>query len=275
MRLLAVTAVSVFVLVGCASTPSPKPSELMSDVKRVAFVQHGAGPLRTEAAGVDGKTLWGGSNVALQPGTSARADVQGAAAGNVVLLIGGAIAREAMKEDPQLYERTMRGMIGERPISSEISAAVFPEIATAWGTTFQPDSATYLAADVPLATPEGLYAGKAVDADLVIVYSLESMVVMEKFSAGTLFRAVAMLGLGDRNVFPSLNGSLTVFKRDQKGDLRQVWRTKCPMLGYFGSAPDVKWSTLVENPAAAAPLFDAAIPLAIGGCKRAIAARAG
>lgn len=75
-RGLAIILAASIALAGCA-TNAPKPSELNAGIRKVAFVQHGTGPLRYEARAVDGKTFWAGSsNVNFVPATSARADAQ-------------------------------------------------------------------------------------------------------------------------------------------------------------------------------------------------------
>jgi len=266
-------------LAGCASNPpAPKPSELMAGVKRVAFVHHGSGPLRHVVRGVDGKTFWAGAGgVNFVPGSSAPADVRAAGEANLIAVFGGLIALQGIEQDPELYSRTLRGVVGARPVTSEIADAVFPALAASWGTSFQPGTVTHVPADVPLATQAGVYSGPPVDADLVVAYSLDVMLMTEKFGAGSLFKAMATLGMGDREVMPILQSSLTAFKRDDKGVLRQAWKLPCPIhgMGYFSNPAEVKWSALVANPAAGTPLMDHAIPVAIDQCKKAIAENGG
>lgn len=280
MKIHALGAAGLAVLLaGCASNPpAPTPTELMAGVKRVAFVQHGTVPLRQVVRGVDGKTFWAGaSGVQFVPGSSAPADARMAGQANVITAVAGLVAQQSIQQDPEQYARTLRGVIGGRPVTREMADAVFPALATHWGTSFQPGNIAELPADAALVTPTGVYAGPPVDADLVVAYSVDEMMVIEKFGAGSLFKAMATLGLGDREVVPSLQGSLTAFKRDEKGELRQVWKLPCPQqgTGFFGNPVDVRWSELVANPSAGAPLLDHAVPVAIDNCKKAISAKAG
>lgn len=280
MKIRALAAAALVALVaGCASNPpAHKPSELMAGVKRVAFVQHGSGPMRQLVRGVDGKTFWAGSSaVQFVPGSPAPADARVAAQANAFTAVAGLVALHAIEQDPELYPRTVRGVIGGRPVTREIANAVFPVLAASWGTSFEPGTVAELPADVALIKSDGVYGGPTLDADLVVAYSLDEILMIEKFGVGSLFKAMATFGLGDREVVPSLQGSLTAFKRDSKGELRQVWKLACPSQGsgFFGNPVDIKWSALVANPSAGAPLMDHAVPVAIDHCKKAIAANAG
>lgn len=96
---------------------------------------------------------------------------------------------------------------------------------------------------------------------------------MEKLSVGAAFKVMFTFGLGDREIIPILESSVTAFRRD-KGELRQVWRLNCPLTSFAFAPSDVKWSALVDNPALGAPLIDRAVPIAIDNCRNAIAENA-
>jgi hypothetical protein len=76
----------------------------------------------------------------------------------------------------------------------------------------------------------------------------------------------------DRPVIPYIVGVMNAFKRDEKGELRKVWTARCSDHEFL-NAPGVfeQWTVLKESPEKAAPLLDAAVPVAARGCAKTLA----
>ena len=258
-------------LTGCASgPPAPRPSELGANVKSVAFVQYGEEPHRYAIGAVDGKTSWAGPGMEFTPATSSRADVQGAAVATLVSAIGQKIAQDALKEDPDYYTRILMKMVGERKLTSEVAPLVMPEMAAAWGLSSRDIKILRRAKDAPLATQEGNYPGDDPGTDLVLTYEIERLLLSEKPTLSVLFKAVGTAGMYDRPVVPYMLGKMTAFKRNESGQLKQVWTAKCSDFEFLDGVNE-QWVVLKEQPEKAAPVFDSAVLMAAKGCKRTLA----
>lgn len=260
-------ATSVILLAGCAA-PLPKPSELGAGAKTVAFIQHGTEPNKYVVGAVDGKTSWaGGGAPTFTPGSSASIDVGAAAAANIVFAVGQKIAAEAMKDDPEYYIRLLRTMVGERKMTNEVAPRVLPELAASWGFTYNTAQTSVVPNGTPLIDAQGNFNGKDPGTDLVLSYGIEQLMLSEKPTLSVLWKAVGTAGMYDRPVVPYIVGSMTAFKRNDKGELKQVWNARCPDLDFLNAPVSEQFVVLRENPEKAAPVFDAAVPLAAASCK--------
>lgn len=258
---------SIILLAGCAA-PLPKPSELGAGVKTVAFVQHGTEPNRYVIGAVDGKTSWAGGSPTFTPGSSASLDVGVAAGANLVMLIGQKIAEESLKDDPEYYLRLLKKMVGERKMTDEIAPRVLPPLANSWGFTYNPERLTVIPNGTPLIDEQGKFNGKDPGTDLVLAYAIDQLVLSEKPSLSVLWKAVGTAGMYDRPVVPYITGVMTALKRDEKGALKQIWSARCPDFHFLNAPVSEEFVVLKENPEKAAPVFDAAVPIATMSCMK-------
>lgn len=263
---------AAIVLSGCATAPVGKPKELGAGVRSVTLVQHGEEPLRYVVGGVDGKTSWAGGGMAFTPASSARVDAQAALGPNLVFAIGQNIAREAMKDDPDYYARLLTKMIASRKLTNEAAPRVFPELAGAWGVPYDRAAPVQVAAGMDMADAQGRYAGTDPGTDLVLAFGIEQLLLSEKPTLSVLWKAVGTAGMYDRPVIPYIVGTMTAFKRDDRGELKKVWAARCSDAEFL-SAPDVfeQWTVLKDHPEKAAPLLDAAVRVAAQGCGKTLA----
>lgn len=272
-RLCAASA--ALALVGCATAPSmtsDRIAEIRTGVRSVTFVQNGVEPLSYGVGALDGKSSWAGTQIQFQPGTSAKADVQGAAAANLVFAIGGAIARESMKDDPDYYPRLLRELVGERQFASEIAPRVWPAFARAWQVGYDPARVVVVpnAKAVAEKDKEDLYPGEDPGTDLVLMYSLDRFVLSEKPELSVLWKAVVTAGMYDRPVVPYILGRMSAYKRDTDGQLHRIWGGICHDADFLNADFAVQFPLLKAEPQRAGPMFDSAVAMAAETCSKAL-----
>lgn len=273
MKLIAAACLASLALGGCATAPSmtsTQVSELRSKVKSVAFVQNGTIPYQYSVGAVDGKTSWAGPQVGLAPATSAKADVGAAAAANVVFLVGASIAREAMKDDPEYYNRLLKTMVGERQFTSEVAPSVMPLLARAWQVDYDAAKLKVMPNDQLIGDDKGLFKGEDPGTDMVLVFSLPRFTLSEKPEMSVLWKSVVTAGMYERPVVPYITGWMGVYRRDDGGQLRSVWSSVCPDLDFLNAPVSEQFVVLKEAPQKAKPVFDAAIPIAVESCRKAL-----
>lgn len=269
---LAGTALALL-LTGCATTSQITPAqvaEMRVGAKSVAFLQNGTAPHQYLVGAVDGKTSWAGPQVGFSPATSARADVGAAAAANLVSAIGAGIARDAMKEDPDYYNRLLKKMVGERQFTSEIAPGVLPALAKAWQVDYDPARLKVVPNDRLVSDDQGLFKGEDPGTDLVLMFSVPRFMLSEKPQMSVLWKAVVTAGTYDRPVVPYISGLMSVYRRDTAGQLRAVWSAPCPDLDFLNAPVSEEFTVLSEAPEKAGPVFDAAIPIAVESCRKAL-----
>ncbi|HZX30641.1 MAG TPA: hypothetical protein VFF03_04760 [Rhodocyclaceae bacterium] len=266
-------ASAALALVGCATAPpmtADRIAEIRTGVRSVTFVQNGAEPLSYAVGALDGKSSWAGTQIQFQPGTSAKADVQGAAAANLVFAIGGAIARESMKDDPDYYPRLLRELVGERKFANEIAPRVWPTFARAWQVTYDPEKVVVMPTGKDIPEKDDLYVGDDPGTDLVLMYSLDSFMLSEKPEMSVLWKAVFTAGMYDRPVVPYIRSRMLVYKRDTDGRLHRVWGGICYEGDFFNADFAVQFPLLKAEPQRAGPMFDSAVVMAADTCSKAL-----
>lgn len=267
------TASVALALVGCATAPpmnAGRIADIRAGVRSVSFVQNGVEPLTYGVGGLDGKSSWAGPQVYFQPGSSAQADAQGAAAANLVFAIGGAIARESMKDDPDQYPRLLKGLIGERRFTSEIAPRVWPTFARAWQINYDPARVVVVPNEQAVSEKDDLYVGKDPGTDLVLMYSLDRFMLSEKPELSVLWKAIITAGMYDRPVVPYIQGRMSVYKRDADGQLRRIWNGICRDTDFLNADFAVQFPLLKAEPQRAGPMFDAAVEMAASTCSKAL-----
>lgn len=257
-------------IAGCATPFGPaEVTALRNEIKSVTFVQNGTEPARLGVGVVDGKTFWsGGLGVSFRPENPASAaDVKLATNANLVLLAGGLIAKAAMASDPDYYERTVRAVLADRDITSEMAGTVLPEFAGAWGLPFDRKKLQVRrGAPAPLGDGNA-YGGEDPGTDLVLSFTVDQFVINEKPSLKAVGYAFTM-GAGDRQVVPVIGASLAAFRRDANGQLKRIWSQDCMIFHTLMSLPDESFAALAETPAKGKPLIDAAVPEAAKSCAK-------
>jgi len=270
-RLCAASA--ALALAGCAATPpmnASRVAEIRTGVRSVTFVQNGVEPLSYGVGAVDGKSSWAGPQIQFQAGSPAKIDTQAALAANVVFAVGGAIAREAMKDDPDYYPRLLRSLIGERQFTSEVAPRVWPTFARAWQVNYDP--AQVVAVPNAKAVPEkgDLYQGSDPGTDLVLMYSLDRFMLSEKPEISVLWKSVFTAGMYDRPVVPYILGSMSVYKRNAGGQLQRIWDGICSDMDFLNADFAVQFPLLKAEPQRAGPMFDSAVVMAADTCSKAL-----
>jgi hypothetical protein len=267
------TAAAGLALAGCATAPPMSAStvaDMRSSIRTVAFVQNGTEPLNYGVGALDGKTSWAGPQMQFQAATSNRADVQGAAAANIVFAVGGAIARESMKDDPDYYPRLMKTWIGERKFTNEVAPRVWPELARAWRVDYDPKRVIVLPNDRVATDKEGVFVGADPGADLVLMYSIEQLMISEKPEMSVLWKSVVTAGMYDRPVVPYIKGRMSVYKREADGKLRRAWVGDCRDQAFLNADFAVQFPLLKAEPQRAGPMFDASVAMAASTCSAAL-----
>lgn len=256
---------------GCATPFGPaEVAALHKEIRSVTFVQNGTTPAVVTAGVVDGKTFWtnGLSGVSLTPqNPNNPQDVRGAAEGNAVVLAGSLIAKAAMADDPDYHNRTVRAVLGERDLPSEMAATVLPEFANAWGFTFDRKKVQVRQGAPAFPGADNVYGGEDPGTDLVLAFTVDQFVITEKPTLKSLAYAFSF-GAGDRQVIPVISASLAAYKRDPAGQLKRIWRQDCLTLTQQSEQPDESFAALAETPAKGKPLVDAAVPVATNSCKK-------
>lgn len=274
MRLVRLCATCVVLaLVGCATAPSINANhiaEIRAGVQSVAFVQNGVEPLTYGVGALDGKSSWAGPQIGFQAGSSSKMDVQGAAAANLVFAVGGAIARESMKDDPDYYPRLLRTLVGERQFTNEIAPRVWPAFAQAWQIAYDPAQVMVVPNAQAVTEKDDLYAGKDPGTDLVLMYSLDRFMLSEKPELSVLWKAVVTAGMYDRPVVPYIQGRMSVYKRNASGQLHRIWTSVCSDLDFLNADFAVQFPLLKAEPQRAGPMFDSAVAMAANTCNKAL-----
>lgn len=270
-RLCAASA--ALALTGCATAPpmnAGRISEIRAGVSSVAFVQNGVEPLTYGVGALDGKSSWAGTQIQFQAGSSAKIDAQGAAAANLVFAIGGAIARESMKDDPDYYPRLLQGLIGERRFTNEVAPRVWPTFARAWQINYDPERVVVVPNAQAISEKDDLYVGRDPGTDLVLMYSLDRFVLSEKPELSVLWKAVVTAGMYDRPVVPYIQGRMSVYKRDADGQLHRIWAGICSDADFLNADFAVQFPLLKAEPQRAGPMFDSAVAMAENTCSKAL-----
>lgn len=273
MKKLLAGAALALLLTGCATTSPITPAqiaEMRAGAKSVAFIQNGTEPHQYLVGAVDGKTSWAGPQVAFTPATSSRMDTGAAAAANLVSAIGSSIAREAMKDDPHYYDRLLKKMVGERQFTSEITPGVLPALAKAWQVEYDATKLRIVPNSQLVTDDKGLFTGEDPGADLVLMFSVPRFMLSEKPQMSVLWKAVVTAGTYDRPVVPYISGLMSVYRRDEAGQLKVVWSARCNDIDFLNAPVSEEFAVLKEAPEKAGPVFDAAIPIAVESCRKAL-----
>lgn len=270
-RLCAASA--ALALAGCAAAPpmnAGRITEIRAGVRSVTFVQNGAEPLSYGVGAVDGKSSWAGPQIQFQAGSPAKIDAQAALAANAVFAVGGAIAREAMKDDPDYYPRLLRGLIGERQFTNEVAPRVWPTFTRAWQVNYDPARIVVVPNAQAVAEKGDLYVGNDPGTDLVLMYSLDRLMLSEKPELSVLWKSVVTAGMYDRPVVPYILGRLSVYQRNANGKLQRIWGGICSDMDFLNADFAVQFPLLKAEPQRARPMFDSAVAMAADTCDKAL-----
>lgn len=265
-RLLSCAAVAL--VTACSTVPPVKVEDVKRDVKTVTFVQNGKQPRHVSIGMVDGKTFWAGQSVVGVPANpGSRADVQMAGQATLVSAVGGLIAKAAIDNSPEQYQRVTEHVGKSRELGLEAGRGVLPALGAAWGVPF--DAARLVVLDETIAIlglPDEL-ADKGRGGDLLLVFTLNQVSFTEKLSMGAAFSSIAKLGLGSRDVTAVLIGELSVYRRQDTGTLNRVWAQQCRTNPFEG--PAVDWDAVSADPSLAKPVLDNSVAMLVAACGKA------
>lgn len=250
------------VLAGCASTPQV--SELRNGVRNATFIQLGTEPLTYKLGVVDTGSFWAnyGSGVSGNLGGSLLAE--GAASA------GRADAAEKAPE----AERVLRSLYNKHPLVNEVGRSVMPQLAQLWGVPYSPAQLRVVQPGTRIEDAQGNLAGIQASTDLVLLYSMPSVTLTEKFTVGGAFAAGFTMGTNTKNVAADTFVALHAYKRDAaSGGYKKIWTGICTGMAMH-SKVDYPFPDVMQSREKARQIFDAAVPVTIESCSRVLQAQA-
>lgn len=232
-------------LAGCATGPSL--SELRGDVRSATFVQQGREPVQLGFGVVDTASFWAtyGSGVSSQLG------------GGYVwrdLEQGG--QADVDKRAPTAAE-VMRWLYNKHPFVDQTSAALMPKLAALWGVPYDPAKLRVVDLRV-VENQDGNFTAFAPTTDLVIVYSVHSLRLTERFTVGNALLAGVTFGTNTKNVTAELDLFYKAYKRDPaSGGHKRVWLGGCGLHSMYMTT-DFPFPEVVKSQEKAKQLWDEA-----------------
>lgn len=258
-KLIAATLVALLAT-GCAGGPSV--SALREGASSATFVQYGKEPLSYSFGVVDTSSFWAtyGSGVAAQTG------------GGMLWKGLEADGRTEVNKRAPTAAETMRWLYNKYPLVDQTAGAVMPRLASAWGVPYEAAKLRVFEQGTALEDKEGNFIAFRPVTDLVVVFSINSLTLTERFTMGNALMAGVTFGTSTKNVTAQVDARMSVYKRDAaKGSHQRVWQGACGV-GTHSMDIDYPFSEVVKSREKAKTLWDAATPKAIESCTKYLAA---
>jgi hypothetical protein len=251
---LIVAATALLGLAGCASGPSI--SEIRPQVKSVTYVQNGREPLDMSFGVVDANSFWAahGSDVGVQTG------------GWMWHVIGASASSEELQRAPTNAE-IMAHLYNHHPMADQAVKAVMPEIAHAWGFTYDPNRLQIIdPPSKPVEDKDGYLLALKPTTDLVLVAWINSLALTEKVTMGAALAAGFTLGMNTKNVTAESYLWMRAYQRQADGRYKRVWTNGCGVMN-MNMEVSYPFPELVQSKEKAKTLWDDATPRIIENCK--------
>jgi hypothetical protein len=149
-----------------------------------------------------------------------------------------------------------------------------PQLAQLWGVPYSPAQLRVVQPGTRIEDAEGNLVGIPATTDLVLLYSMPGITLTEKFSVGGAFAAGFTMGTNTKNVAADTFVTLHAYKRDAaSGGYKKIWTGICTGMAMH-SKVDYPFPEVMQSREKAKAIFDAAVPVTIESCSRALQAHA-